>query len=125
MTSAPLAADSDGQRLMTGIGPLKTASATDLAFLDNRRYANQLATSHAGACILSQSDADQAPSGMALLLTQQPYIAFAHAMRLFYSDALRSKAAAGHGHDSNGLVHHTAQIEEGATILRIGSAIFS
>ncbi len=115
-TSAPLAAGSDDQRLMTGIGPLKTASATDLAFLDNRRYVDQLANSHAGACILSQSDADQAPSGMALLLTKQPYIAFAHAMRLFYSDALRSKAAVNQDRDSDGLVHRTAQIAEGATI---------
>ena len=115
-SSAPLADNDDGQRLIAGVRPLKSATDTDLAFLDNRRYADQLGTSHAGACILSQSDAGQAPSGMALLLTNQPYIAFAHTMRLFYSDALRSKAATNQSRDSNGLIHPTAQIEEGATI---------
>lgn len=106
----------DDQMSIDGIRPLKSATRTDLAFLDNRRYADQLAASRAGVCILSASDAMQAPPEMALIFSKTPYIAFAHAMRLFYSDALRSKAGMERQHDAGELIHRSAQIDEGAVI---------
>jgi len=101
---------------ISGIRPLKSATRTDLAFLDNRRYADQLADSNAGVCILSAADAAQAPPEMALLFSKTPYIAFAHAMRLFYADALRSKAGMARQRDASDLIHRTAQVDDDAVI---------
>ena len=115
-TDTQLAAGFDGNLEISGIQPLKTASGSDLAFLDNRRYADQVAAFKAGVCILSEADASHAPPAMALLFSKTPYIAFAHAMRLFYADALRSKAAMDDQRNAADLVHRTAQIDAGATI---------
>lgn len=115
-TKTALAPGFDELITISGIRSLKTATKNDLAFLDNRRYADQLAQSEAGACIVSQSDAAQARADTPLLIAQVPYISFAHAMRLFYADALRSKAAEANQRDSSDLIHRTAQIDEGVTI---------
>lgn len=115
-TETSLAVGFDDQRAISGIRPLKDATGSDLAFLDNRRYADQLTASSAGVCILAQSDADQAPATMPLLVSQVPYVSFAHAMRLFYGDALRSKAAAACQRTEPDLIHRTAQIDEKAII---------
>src|SRR5215470_19585869 len=85
-------------------------------FFDNRKYAAQLAATKAGACILSNSDAKRAPGATATLTTAAPYNAFAQALRLFYLDALRSKAASRHADPRGTLVDPTARIGEGVTI---------
>jgi UDP-3-O-[3-hydroxymyristoyl] glucosamine N-acyltransferase len=84
--------DDDGSRMIGDVKSLSSAGPDHLAFLDNRKYAGQLATTQAGACILTSANAKRAPSTTATL-TATPYTAFAQALRLFYMDALRSKAA--------------------------------
>lgn len=115
-TDTLLAAGFDDGLEISGIQPLKSANSTDLAFLDNRRYASQVAESKAGVCILSPANAGHAPESMPLLVSETPYIAFAHAMRLFYADALRSKAAVDDYRNTGDLIHRTAQIDPGATV---------
>ena len=113
---ATLVDDSDGARPIEDVRPLGTAGPSHLAFFDNRRYAEQLAATGAGACLVSGDDARRVPSRAAALTTPTPYAAFALALQLFYSDALRSKAAAGAAGTSGGLVHPSARIDAGATI---------
>jgi UDP-3-O-[3-hydroxymyristoyl] glucosamine N-acyltransferase len=113
---AVLTRDDDGSRMIGDVQSLRNAGPDHLTFLDNRKYAGQLVTTQAGACILASANAKRAPSTTATLTTATPYNAFALALRLFYMDALRSKAAAS-GADARGtLVHPTARIGEGATI---------
>jgi UDP-3-O-[3-hydroxymyristoyl] glucosamine N-acyltransferase len=106
----------DGARAIEDVRPLRTAGRSHLAFFDNRRYAEQLTTTDAGACIVSGNDLRRVPSHAAALTTSTPYAAFAKAMQLFYADALRSKAAAEAADRTGGLVHPSARIEAGATI---------
>ena len=87
-----LLADDSGSRMFSGVRPLQLASADDIAFFDNRRYVGQLRETAAGACILAERDAALAPGPVTTLIVAQPYEAFAATMRLFYADALRSKA---------------------------------
>jgi UDP-3-O-[3-hydroxymyristoyl] glucosamine N-acyltransferase len=115
-TGSALPPNFDGAQQISGIRPLNTATVNDLAFLDNRRYADQLAVSKAGVCILSKGDAAAAPATTPLLIAKVPYIAFAHAMRLFYADALRSKVAKENQRIAGELIHRTAQIDEGAVV---------
>jgi UDP-3-O-[3-hydroxymyristoyl] glucosamine N-acyltransferase len=113
---AVLTRDDDGSRMIGDVQSLRTAGPDHLTFFDNRKYAGQLVTTQAGACILAGANAKRAPSTTAILTTATPYNAFALALRLFYADALRSKAAAS-GADVRGtLVHPTARIAEGAII---------
>ena len=91
---AVLTRDDDGSRMIGDVQSLRTAGPDHLAFFDNRKYAGQLVATQAGACILASANAKRAPSTTAVLTTATPYNAFALALRLFYADALRSKAAA-------------------------------
>jgi UDP-3-O-[3-hydroxymyristoyl] glucosamine N-acyltransferase len=68
----------------TDVASLDVASPTDIAFLDNRRYADDFAKSAAGACLVHPDLAAKAPLSMALLLTEEPYHAYARVARSFY-----------------------------------------
>ena len=74
----------DPQATFTNVAPLDEAGAGDVGFLDNRRYADAFAASGAGACVVHPDMAPRAPSGMALLLTDEPYHAYARIARAFY-----------------------------------------
>ncbi|MGI9422939.1 MAG: UDP-3-O-(3-hydroxymyristoyl)glucosamine N-acyltransferase [Hyphomicrobiaceae bacterium] len=119
---ARMVGDVDGSRLIAGLQPLVSASQADLAFFDNRRYADQLAVTSAGACVLAAKDIEIAPPPVIALEASKPYEAFARAMRLFYSDALRSKAAMATQPSTSVLIHPTAEIAEGADI-EVGAVI--
>jgi UDP-3-O-[3-hydroxymyristoyl] glucosamine N-acyltransferase len=86
-TGATLAGDADPARPIAGLAPLPAAGPDRISFLDNRRYLPALAASRAGACILDPAHAGQAPPGMALLLTAQPYLAWARVAALFHPPA--------------------------------------
>ena len=118
---AVLMRDEEGSRMIADVKSLRNAGADDLAFFDNRKYAAQLVATKAGACILASSNAQRAPRATATLTTATPYNAFAQALRLFYMDAVRSKAA-GRGADARGtLVDPTARIGEGSPSSRVPS----
>jgi UDP-3-O-[3-hydroxymyristoyl] glucosamine N-acyltransferase len=113
---AALTNDDDGLRMITDVRSLRDAGPGHITFFDNPKYAEQLASTAAGACILAAVNVERTPRSTAALTTATPYKAFVLTLHLFYADALRSKAAAraegGHGM----LVHPTAQVEEGAII---------
>ena len=44
--------EGDGERRFTGVAPLQAAGPEEVSFLDNRRYAQALAESKAGAVVL-------------------------------------------------------------------------
>ena len=113
---------SDDSQMIAGVRPLNTASASELAFFDHRRYTDQLKQTSAGACILAAKDIALAPASVAVLEVAQPYEAFAKVMRLFYSDAMRSKAAMETQATTQSLVHPTARISEDAEI-EIGAIV--
>ena len=74
----------DPQATFADVAPLDEAGAGDVGFLDNRRYADAFAASGAGACVVHPDMAPRAPRGMALLLTDEPYHAYARIARAFY-----------------------------------------
>jgi UDP-3-O-[3-hydroxymyristoyl] glucosamine N-acyltransferase len=113
---AALTNDDDGSRMIEDVRSLRDAGPEHMTFFDNPRYAEQLASTAAGACLLTAVNIERAPRTTGTLTTARPYNAFVLTLRLFYADALRSKAAGG-AEDAHGkLVHPTAQVEEGAII---------
>jgi len=92
-------------RAVTGVGPLSSAGDGEVSFLDNRRYAPQLAETRAAAVVLSAEMAARLPDGVAAIVSPQPYLGFARiAARLHPRPAPRPG------------VHPTAVVEPGATV---------
>ena len=84
LSGARLAGEAAGRQLFRDVAPLETAGPEDVAFLDNRKYVEAFARSRAGAAFIDERFADRAPAGMALLVTKEPYKAFARAAQAFY-----------------------------------------
>lgn len=86
LSGAELRDEADGERLFYDVAPLETAGPADVAFLDNRKYAAAFSRSRAGAAFVAPDLAERAPAGMALLISAEPYKAFARAAQAFYPE---------------------------------------
>jgi UDP-3-O-[3-hydroxymyristoyl] glucosamine N-acyltransferase len=75
-----------GERLVSDVAPLDTAGPDEISFFDNPRYLEAFKASRAGACIVAPERAGDAPPGMVLLLTRNPYRGYALAAQAFYPD---------------------------------------
>ncbi|MFW0777394.1 MAG: UDP-3-O-(3-hydroxymyristoyl)glucosamine N-acyltransferase [Rickettsiales bacterium] len=73
-------------RHFNDVAPLDTATEHDVSFLDNTKYADTFYSSNAGACFVREKFVAKAPDGMILLVTEEPYAAYAMASALFYPD---------------------------------------
>jgi UDP-3-O-[3-hydroxymyristoyl] glucosamine N-acyltransferase len=87
LTGSRLANPTDGSRLIEDVAPLETAGPTDATFLDNRKYTDAFMKSLGGAAFVTETMAARAPVGMALLITREPYKAFARVVQVFYPEA--------------------------------------
>ncbi|MBF0247790.1 MAG: UDP-3-O-(3-hydroxymyristoyl)glucosamine N-acyltransferase [Alphaproteobacteria bacterium] len=74
----------DADAVFDDVAPLHAATQGQVSFLDNKAYADAFRTSAAGACIVSSRFADQAPGGMALLVTEDPYGGYARVAQAYY-----------------------------------------
>ena len=77
----------DGGRLFTDVAPLETAGPEDVSFLENRKYMEAFVRSDAGAAFVDDKAVERAPPGMALLVSKEPYKAYALAAQAFYPAA--------------------------------------
>lgn len=97
---AELAGGAAPEAVVADVAPLSTAGPEHLSFLDNRQYIAQFEQSAAGACLVHPDLAGRAPEGMALLVTAEPYRAYAQIASRFYP---RPQPAAG--------VHPRAEVD--------------
>ena len=77
---------------LVDVAPLDEAEPAHISFFDNTRYRPQFQKSRAGACFVRRKFAAEAPPGMALLLTEDPYRAYALAAQQFYPVAQKRVA---------------------------------
>lgn len=84
IAGASLADPAMADRMIKDVAPLDQAGPGDMTFLDNRRYLDAFAASRAGACVTAVANVERAPAGMALLISDAPYMAFAKIARAFY-----------------------------------------
>lgn len=109
-TGAEIAAGARDLRL-EDVAPLEAAGPQHVSFLDNRKYLDAFMRSRAGAVFIHPDIAERAPSGMALLLSRQPYKAYALAAQAFHPPApLRPGIAA------SAIVDPSARLGEGCEI---------
>ena len=118
----------DASLRVSGLASLETATASDLSFLSNPRYQQQLLTSRAACVIVGPQMEAAAVARGACIVTEQPYLYFARLTQLWKRG--RSPSAGPQVHpsaviDSTAVVHPSASIgplcvvERGA---RIGAA---
>jgi UDP-3-O-[3-hydroxymyristoyl] glucosamine N-acyltransferase len=97
----------DDVRTLTDAGP------RDLTFFNNRKYADRLRVTNAGACLVLPVFADRVPDTTRRLLTPDPYRGFAQALMLFYPDSRHMQTAPGGGKE---LIDPSAELEEGVIV---------
>lgn len=117
LTGAELFRGTELDRRVADVAQIDRAGPSDLAFVEHARYAPQLATSRAGACLTTDKLADQAPPHVAVLLSREPYRAFVTvASRLFPSAQRPSSLFEAEGVAKNAVVHPSARLENGVTV---------
>ena len=70
--------------MLDGVAPLQLAGPREVSFLDNRRYADALAATRAGAVIVHPAMASRVPAGCVAIVTREPYLGWAHVATLFH-----------------------------------------
>ncbi len=108
-------ADAAADKVIDGIAALDHAGPSDLAFLDNPKYAGQLAETAAGLCLISQRFAAAPPPGLACLVVREPYRAFVAVARALFPSALRPAPLWG-GEAQGAFVHPSARLEAGVAV---------
>lgn len=125
MTGAELVGAADTGRMLSDLATLDAAGPSDLSFLENRRYLADFRKCGAGACLVAPEFVDQAPAGLALLVTPRPRRNFARIGQAFFPaipavPGVHPSATV----DPSAVVDETASIGPGAVIgagARIGA----
>lgn len=106
-----------GDRPIRGVAALADAGPNDLAFLDNAKYADQLAVTRAAACLVQQRNAGFVPSGTAAIVVGHPHAAFVSVSRRLFPEALRPQSLFGATGVSPGAnIHPSARLEPGVIV---------
>lgn len=111
ITGAEPAHGADLSLTLEDVAPLDAASSNHLSFLDNARYRDQFFTTKAGACIVHPDMAAKAPAGVQLLLSRNPYKAYALAAQAFYPEEKPESEIS-----ARASIHPSAKIGAGCTI---------
>lgn len=99
------------------VAPLDRATANNISFFDNPKYVEQYKNSRAGACFVRPKYADHAPDGMNLLITEDPYRAYAMVAQHFYPFTPPKADISPHAHiDSSAKIGKDVIIDMGASI---------
>lgn len=112
LTGAKLRHGDPPDQRIRNIAPLDTAGASDVSFLDNSKYAGELATTRAGACLIAPRFIESAPRNLVVLETPQPYPAFVAVTRKLFGNLLRPASLFGtSGRASSAQIDPTARLE--------------
>jgi len=107
----------DAGRVIRALAPVDRAGPYELTFFDNVKYAGGLRACRAGACLISERFAAEAPASLPLLVTRDPYRAFVAAARALFPDSLRPSSLFGaEGIAPGAYIHPSARLESGATV---------
>lgn len=115
--NATLVDASRGEQVITGLAALDEAGPMHLAFFDNLKYADQLAMTKAGACLVSPRFEARVPSHVAVVRANQPFRAFVQLARTMHADALRPQSWFGcDGISSQAIIDPSARLEDGVVV---------
>jgi UDP-3-O-[3-hydroxymyristoyl] glucosamine N-acyltransferase len=117
LTEAELRPDAPLDRRIADIASLDRARPSDLTFLEGGKHLGALASTRAGACLMTDQFEARAPNGVIVLRVKEPYRAFVMVARKLHPDALRpSSLFDTKGAAPSASVHPSAESEDGVTI---------
>lgn len=103
-------------RLIHDVATLVEAGPADCSFFDNRRYILDFTATKAGVCVTAPAMASLAPPGLPLLLSPNPYRAYALIAQQFYPTPLAHA-----GIHPTAVIAPTARIDPSAEIGALAS----
>jgi UDP-3-O-[3-hydroxymyristoyl] glucosamine N-acyltransferase len=116
-TGAHLVDASRSGQQIRGLASLDEAGPMHLTFFDNLKYAGQLASTKAGACLVSERFEAQVPADVAVLRTAHPFREFVKVARELHSDVLRPQSWFGvSGIAPSAIVDSSAHLEDGVVV---------
>jgi UDP-3-O-[3-hydroxymyristoyl] glucosamine N-acyltransferase len=117
LTSAHLVDPSRGGQEIRGLASLDEAGPMHLTFYDNLKYADQLAATGAGACLVSPRFEAAVPAHVAVVRAAQPFRDFVKIARALHSDALRPQSWFGNaGISATAVIDPSAHLEDGVIV---------
>ncbi len=116
-TGAVVGEDTDGALRIDRVASLDHAGPGAITFLDNPRYASDLALTRASACFVAARYRAMVPAGTAALVVAEPYRAIALVLARLYPSAVRPGAVFGiEGLSPGAVIHPEAHLEENVTV---------
>jgi len=117
LTKALLVDPSRAGQQIRGLASLDEAGPMHLAFFDNLKYADQLASTKAGACLVSPRFEKSVPAHVAVLRAAQPFRTFVQLAREWHRDALRPTSWFGQdGIAPSAIIDPSARLEDGVIV---------
>ncbi len=117
LTGALLVDPSRGGQQIRGLASLEEAGPMHLAFFDNLKYSDQLASTKAGACLISARFEARLPAHVAVLRAAQPFREFVTIARELHRDTLRPLSWFGNaGIAPSAVIDPTAHLEDGVIV---------
>ena len=108
--------DADPDARFVDVQTLSGAGPEHVSFFNNKLYFESFAESRAGACLARPGAASSAPKGMAMLLTPEPYQAYAKVALSFHPPATVENAAGPGTIDETAKIQKPCRIDPGAVI---------
>lgn len=68
---------------ISGLNTLNDATSSELSFLENKKYVDQLQKTKAGAIFVTANMAEHVPEGSIAVIVDEPYLSLAKASKLF------------------------------------------
>ena len=115
LTKARLVDPSRGGQQVRGLASLDEAGPMHLTLFDNLKYADQLASTKAGACLVSERFEARVPAHVAVLRAAQPFREFVKIARELHSDALRPQSWFA-GIAASAVIDPSAHLEDGVIV---------
>src|ERR1700681_1461267 len=117
LTKARLVDPSRGGQQVRGLASSDLAGPMHLTFFDNLKYADQLASTKAGACLVSRRFEANVPAHVAVLRAAHPLREFVKIARELHRDALRPQSWFGTaGIAPSAIIDATAHLEDGVIV---------
>ncbi len=117
LSGASIGDGADPEAEFVDVKSLGEAGPEHVSFLANKRYVESFAKSRAGACLVHPDHGDAAPKDMALLLSEEPYRAYAKVAAAFYPpEPPESGTAPSADIDKTAKIGKGCRIEPGAVI---------
>ena len=109
----------DGNLKIEDVSSLDEANSKTISFLDNAKYKNAFKKTKAGACIVAPAMIEHAPDGCQILISDNPYKAYALIAQSFYLKQMPEAKISDQAYiDSDSKIGKGCVIEAGVVISR-------